>query len=141
MNLSLDDFEAVAFDFDGTLANSYPVHAATRIRAFGELGYGHITPEEHALGHTYGASIHTIIGGILKAAGNIEPSADPDTDERIQKIVRLKKDYFHEQAEQGLEAFPGAIEFVRHIARSYHGRMAIVTTGHLLEVSRIVRVG
>jgi len=59
-------------DVEGTLADTLPVHQAARLEAFAQHGYGHITPEQHALGPTYGSSTADITGGVLHAAGEIK---------------------------------------------------------------------
>lgn len=46
----LTDFDAVAFDLEGTLADTMPTHHSTRLVAFEQHGFGHVTHEQHELG-------------------------------------------------------------------------------------------
>lgn len=128
MKIDTDQFDGVAFDFDGTLADTYATHSHARALAFEEHGLGHITPEQHALGHTYGNTTFTIIGGVLKAAGVIEPATDPLTDPLVQSLVTAKNKKFKELSAEGLDAQSGAVECFREFASMYGARLAIVTT-------------
>jgi beta-phosphoglucomutase-like phosphatase (HAD superfamily) len=134
MKLNVGNFEGVAWDFDGTLANAYPVHEAARYEVFHRNGLGSITPEAHRLGHTYGATTSTIIAGVLKAAGELPKDADPYTDPLVQKLVGEKRQLYKEAASTGLEAQPGAVELVRKLGQIFTDSMAIVTTAPLDEV-------
>lgn len=134
LGLDLRKIEGVAFDFDGTLCNTYATHEKARAMAFADFGFGHVTPEEHALGHTYGARTNPIIAGVLKAANCIDESADPDSDPTVKKVVDRKNEYYREILHSGLEPQPGAIEFVQSLMAQGMNNLAIVTTGHLHEV-------
>jgi HAD superfamily hydrolase (TIGR01509 family) len=126
--LNLNDYDAVAFDVEGTLADTIPTHHASRLRSFAQHGYGHITSEQHALGSTYGSSTADIVGGILHAAGAIKKEEPFKTHPIVQKVMETKNQYFREIADKGFEAMPGAIEFVNRIEAHFHGHMALVTS-------------
>lgn len=66
--INLKDYDAVAFDVEGTLADTIPTHHAARLEAFKAHGFGHITHEQLELGPTYGSYPADIIGGILHTA-------------------------------------------------------------------------
>src|SRR3989344_3570704 len=123
MKIHIENFEAITFDFDGTLANTYSTHEKARMEAFEAHGYGYIPAEAHRLGHTYGSSAPTIIAGGLKAAGENDPGVDHNTDPTVGSIVELKTAKYHEAVQHGLDAQPGAVEFVRKLAGRFSGRL------------------
>jgi beta-phosphoglucomutase-like phosphatase (HAD superfamily) len=128
MQLSLTAFDAVAFDVEGTLANTIPVHHSTRHAAFAQHGFGHITPEQHALGPTYGSSHSDILGGILHAAGVIDKAVPFHENPTVLDIIRTKGELFKEAAAGGFDAMPGAISFVNQIAAHFPNKLALVTS-------------
>lgn len=134
MKLKLVEFDGVAWDFDGTLTDAIHVHEESRYEVFARNGLGHISMEQHQLGPTYGTSPHTIIAGILKAAGAVPVDADPQTHPLVQKLVCEKRRLYAEAAATGLDAQPGAVKLVRSLGGVFVNRMAIVTTATLEEV-------
>lgn len=128
LELKLSNFDAVAFDLEGTLADTIPAHHATRAQAFKEHGLGHITKEQHELGPTYGSSHFDILGGILHAAGEIDKDLPFDQNEKVLQIIETKGALFKQTAAEGFDAMPGAIEFVKAIAPHFVGRLALVTS-------------
>lgn len=128
--LDLSSFDAVAFDVEGTLANTIPTHHAARLKAFDQHGFGHITPEQHELGPTYGSSMPDIIGGILHAAGEIEKDGDFKDHPVVQTVMDSKAQLFEGLAAEGFTEMPGAISFVKAVAAQFTGRMALVTSSH-----------
>ncbi len=128
MKLSLSQFEAVAFDLEGTLADTIPTHHATRSVAFERHGFGHITKEQHALGPTYGSSHFDIIGGVLYAAGEIDSRVPFSQNQTVLDVVATKSALFAEAAAKGFEAMPGAVRFVSKLAPRFLGNLAIVTS-------------
>jgi HAD superfamily hydrolase (TIGR01509 family) len=126
--LNLNDYDAVAFDVEGTLADTIPTHHASRLRSFAQHGYGHITSEQHALGPTYGSSTADIVGGILLAAGAIEKPRLFKEHPVVQKVMETKNQYFTEVANKGFDAMPGAIDFVKLISTYFQGKVALVTS-------------
>lgn len=85
--LNLRDYDAVAFDVEGTLADTIPVHHEARLEAFKVHGFGHITREQHELGPTYGSYPVDIIGGVLHAAGEIEKNGTFKDDPTVQSVI------------------------------------------------------
>ena len=126
--LKLTDFEAVAFDLEGTLADTIPSHHDARIVAFEQHGFGHITREQHELGPTYGSSTPAIVGGILHAAGEIDSDVPFAENQTEVDIMTTRDELFKTTAAKGFNAMPGAIDFVRAIAPHFAGKMAIVTS-------------
>lgn len=124
----LTDFDAVAFDLEGTLADTIPTHHSTRIQAFEQHGFGHITREQHELGPTYGSSHFDILGGILHAAGEIDSNVPFHQNQTVLDVIATKGGLFKAAAAKGFDAMPGAINFVRTIAPYFIGKMAIVTS-------------
>ena len=127
-HLSLSDFDAVAFDFEGTLADTIPTHHATRMKAFEHHGFGHITSEQHALGPTYGSVPADIIGGILHAAGEITKDGPFKHHPTVQNVIATKAKLFDDVAASGFTEMPGAAAFVKTIAEKFPNKIAIVTT-------------
>lgn len=129
--LRITDFDAIAFDLEGTLADTIPTHNSTRKQEFEQHGFGHVTDEQHALGSTYGSSHHDILGGVLYAAGIVDKTVPFHENQTVQEVITTKKNLFAAAAEDGFDAMPGAIEFVHKVARLFQGRMAIVTGSKL----------
>jgi beta-phosphoglucomutase-like phosphatase (HAD superfamily) len=126
--LNLHDFEAVAWDFEGTLADTIPTHHIARTQAFDIHGYGHITPEQHALGPIYGSSTADIVGGVLHAAGEIEKTG-PFTDHpSVRPVMETKLKIFEGLAADGFNEMPGATDFVKEVASQFVGKTALVTS-------------
>jgi beta-phosphoglucomutase-like phosphatase (HAD superfamily) len=128
VELKLTDFDGVAFDLEGTLADTIPTHHSTRLQAFEQHGFGNITREQHELGPTYGSSYLDIIGGILLAAGEIDAHIPFQQNKTVLDVVATKGQLFKAAAAKGFDAMPGAIDFVREMATHFAGRMAIVTS-------------
>jgi beta-phosphoglucomutase-like phosphatase (HAD superfamily) len=126
--LNLGDFDGVAFDIEGTLADTIPSHHAARLSAFAQHGFGHITPKEHAKGPTYGSTVDDIVGGILHAAGAIEHTSNYKDHPLVRKIKVTKTSEFEKLAALGFAAVPGGPDFVREIARHFPGKVAFVTS-------------
>ncbi len=126
--LGWEDFDAVAFDVEGTLADTIPTHHAARLEAFEAHGYGHITREQHELGPTYGSSTHDIIGGVLHAAGVIQKDGPLKQHPVVQEVVATKNRLFEQASSNGFNEMPEAANFVRAIAAKFSGHMALVTS-------------
>lgn len=123
--------EALAFDFDGVLADSDRIHTATRIEAFERSGYT-VNPEIHAEAHYRGTTTPQIIGWILQTVGEVDGNLTIDElgeDPRVQQVTTLKRQLYNREAAAGLPAIPGSLDFVRRAVRRYGAdRLAIATT-------------
>jgi beta-phosphoglucomutase-like phosphatase (HAD superfamily) len=126
--LALSAFDAVAFDFEGTLADTIPIHQHARLAAFAAHGYGHVTLEQHALGQTYGSYATDIVGGILHAAGEIGTDVPFAENPIVRAIVATRAALYEEAAAVGFEPMPGATLFVRKISPYFKDRTALVTS-------------
>jgi beta-phosphoglucomutase-like phosphatase (HAD superfamily) len=126
--VTLKNYDAVAFDVEGTLADTIPIHHAARLDAFKAHGFGHITREQHELGPTYGSYPVDIIGGVLHAAGEIEKLEPFKNNPIVQAIIATKSKLFEELAKGGFNEMPGAADFVRNVATAFAGRIALVTS-------------
>ena len=124
----LTDFDAVAFDLEGTLADTIPTHHSTRAQAFEQHGFGHITSEQHELGSTYGSSHFDITGGILHAAGEIAANVPFESNQAVIDVITTKGSLFKIAAATGFDAMPRAVDFISAIAPHFIGKMAIVTS-------------
>lgn len=127
-HINLERFDAAAFDLEGTLADTIPIHHAARKKAFEQHGYGYITPAEHALGPTYGSLTTDIIGTILLKAGAINDAVPFNENPQVQEVIATKSAIFKEMASKGFDAMPGAIEFLEVFGPRYLGRLALVTS-------------
>lgn len=126
--LELSNFDAIAFDLEGTLADTIPTHHRTRQEAFRQHGFGHITKEQHELGPTYGSSHFDILGGILHAAGEIDDSTPYHSNQTVLDVIETKGRLFTDAALAGFEEMPGAIDFFKKIAALYASKTAIITS-------------
>jgi len=126
--LRLTDFDAIAFDLEGTLADTIPMHHKARLAAFEQHGFGYITQEQHELGPTYGSTTSDIAGGILFAAGEIDSDSLFAQNKIVMDITTTKGGLFKAAAAKGFNAMPGAIDFVRTIMPHFVGKAAIVTS-------------
>jgi beta-phosphoglucomutase-like phosphatase (HAD superfamily) len=127
-HMNINQFDGIAFDVEGTLADTIPLHHATRIEAFLQHGYGHITREEHDKGPSYGSTYEDILGGILHAAGEITLDQPFDENSKVIELVKTKRELYKEGASRGFEAMPGAIGFVQLVAPLFAGKIALVTS-------------
>ncbi len=129
-----DLFDAVAFDFDGTLADTDRAHTQARLLAYRELAVelgkpelAQIDPAIHAHAHRHGSDALSINTWVLQMAGIIR-------NKRVQALPKLiakrKTENYHALAKEGLEAMPGAIEFVALAQKIWGEMMFIVTTAH-----------
>lgn len=125
--LTLHEFDAVAFDAEGTLFDTFPLHHAARYKAFADHGFGYISKEEHAKGATYGSSTLDILGGILYAAGAIK-DRDYADNPVLRAVVAARDTYFNELVHtHGYNEIPGATDFFKHVARHFKDKTALVT--------------
>lgn len=127
-SLEWNNFDAVAFDIEGTLADTIPTHHAARLEAFAQHGYAHITREQHELGVTYGSSTADIIGGILHAAGHIEKNGPFNQHPIVQEVIGSKTELFEKNATNGFSEMPGAADFVECIVSKFGSHLALVTS-------------
>ena len=125
---NITNFDAVAFDLEGTIANTIPTHHSTRMQAFERHGYGHISREQHELGQTYGSSHFDVLGGILHAAGQINKDIQFSQNPKVLDVIATKGTLFKGAAAKGFDAMPRAIKFIEEIAPYFAGKMAIVTS-------------
>lgn len=120
-------YSGMAFDFEGTITNSYWAHHEARKRVFAAHGLAGIADEQHYHGPRYGATNYGIIGGILKSAGIIDPLAHAPTNPTVRALVQEKHDAFMEITGGELDPQPGAVERLHQLGPLYAGRLAIVT--------------
>jgi HAD superfamily hydrolase (TIGR01509 family) len=134
LNLDFTDFDGVAFDFDGTLVDSYHHHEQARFEAFTAHGYGDITMEQHRRGHLYGNTTHEIVGGLLKVAGKIPQDADVTVHPVVQSVVEHRNKLYMQAASKGLDAQKGVVAVVLAAAAHFSKKLAIVTTAQTSDV-------
>ena len=129
----LRDFGAIAYDFDGTIADSVAGHELARQRAFeamvtaGDERFAQVDPLIFAEAHRHGSHPASIIGWVLRKSGIVsaeESALDPLT----LQVVDLKKAAHQEIARQGGVPVDGALDFIRRASVTLPGREHIVTT-------------
>lgn len=138
---AIADTRGIALDFHGVLAD-IDLHTQARIEAFGQLAietgderYRNIDPAVHAKAHFYGAKTAEIIRWVLIEAGIMLSEVDPATDPTIQRVTVLKKEIYRSSMAQGLDAQPGAVDFVLWAAKAFGPEnVAMVTTATRDEV-------
>ncbi len=127
-------FNALALDFDGTVADTAAAHLQARLRAYEELALELDKPElakislnVHAEAHLHGQDPESINGWVLSKAGLVQPG---DGNRLASTIVRRKTKKYHELAKVGLEPISGALEFIRLAQQVWGEKIFIVTTAH-----------
>lgn len=137
LRLHIDNFEAVAFDFDGTLANTNAVHNAARNEAFaimaeltGDDTYLQVSDAVNQEAHTHGSNPYEIIGWVLKEIGVVPKQSNNLQNDIVLRTVDLKKAQYRLKVEQGLPEINGASIFVKRVSAKKPGKLAIVTTEH-----------
>jgi HAD superfamily hydrolase (TIGR01509 family) len=120
------NINALALDFDGTIADTMAAHTESRVLAFKEHGID-APVQLHEEAHHHGTTPNHIIGWMLMQLG----LADAITDTIVEDVVRTKKQIYTKVAQSGLPAIPGAIEFIKDKPVEMLG---IVSVAHLLEV-------
>ncbi len=138
--LRIRDFKAVAWDFDGTLADSLAAHNKARLEAYeqvaadtGILELADIDPAIHEAAHNHGSNPAAINAWILKKAGFIDSKKNLEH-ELIIQIVASKREAYHQAVAEGLPQIPGSVELFRRFNVDRPGKQAIVSTAGPLEV-------
>ncbi|MCA9333158.1 HAD family hydrolase, partial [Candidatus Saccharibacteria bacterium] len=142
-DLCLMDFEALALDFDGTLASSNGVHTEARQQAYMMMAeedprFGEVSDEIHGMAYLYGSHPEEINAWILAQAGIIESASDVENPQ-VREVVSLKNEVYRKIIAAGLDPQPGAIEFVRRVFVRRAGKVAIVSTAYPNEVYPYLR--
>lgn len=102
--------KAVVFDFDGVLVDSEPLH----YRAFRRIA------QRFGVDFTYGQYLERYVGfddrdgfrAILVEAGQADRATDRA---QVARLCAAKARAFEDAVEEGIRAFPGAIELVREL--------------------------
>src|SRR5579884_2970779 len=131
--LDLAKFELIAFDFDGTLADSRVAHTRARIDTFdrmaeltGDDRYRRIPDDIHKEAPIHGTHSAEIIGWILETVG-ISACAD---EEAAEPIIEIQNQFYWAEAQtNGLPAIHGAVGAARKLADRQSHQLGIVTTG------------
>ncbi len=132
-NVKWSDFDAVAYDFDGTIADTRDIHTQARLEAFEQYGnehnderYANIPERIHAEAHFHGHHSIEIIAWVLYKAG-----ITTEIDLKAAKPVRdLKTDIYYDKATQGLPPMPGALDFIYRGGILWPGMQGIVTSAY-----------
>lgn len=130
----ITDFEAIAFDYDGVLADSISVHTTARFEAYrtmsertGDHRYAQVLPQLHQKAHHHGTTPEQINAWLLAEACIIE-SADELESPEVQTIVDIKNEIYAKHTQEGHTPMYGALDIVSKTHEALDGRIAIVTT-------------
>jgi beta-phosphoglucomutase-like phosphatase (HAD superfamily) len=117
----LRNFEAVAFDFDGLLADSVGTHTVARREAYEQKAgvlddarYSAIPDEIHEMAHLYGSHPDEINAWIMSQVGIIDNPHAVDHP-AVKDLCALKNEIYHKAIQKGLDEQPGAVQFVRRV--------------------------
>ena len=131
-DLELSNFECLALDFDGTLADSQGTHMTARLMAFDELAadtkderFSLVEDAIHKEAQRHGHRSVEIIGWVLQQAG-ITTEVITDL---AKEVAEIKKELYWNLAKAGLPEVEGAADFVR-LAHGHLPDLAIVTSGY-----------
>jgi beta-phosphoglucomutase len=124
-----DLFDAVAFDFDGTLADTEKAHMEARLRAYEELAVeldkphlATVAMEIHAEAHHHGSDSLSMNAWVLEQIKESTTLA--------KTIAARKTENYHSIAKAGMEALPGAVDFVKLARKRWGDNIFIVTTAY-----------
>ncbi|MCA9327553.1 HAD family phosphatase [Candidatus Saccharibacteria bacterium] len=141
--------KAAIFDIDDTLLDNKPhattsgLHEKSRLQAVHEVGRKHgvkelvsLTTKQNHIAFTT-APVHTLEGAVWNIM-NMVGLADSQTINRddpiFQEIVALKNELHEDVLRQEGEPLPGAVAFVRSLAKVVDGRVAIASTAIRKEI-------
>ncbi len=134
-DLMQDRSKAALLDFDGVLADSVPVHKATRDQALSEVlepdEVARITEDMKAEAITKGSHSAAIVGWLLEQVGRAD-------DATLSTVLARKDELYSRHTERGLPAKRGARRYLRQ-ALAYYVDVAIVTTATEPEVEHFLR--
>lgn len=133
-DLHYRNFEAIAFDFDGTLANTVPLHRQARLDAYAQIAeetgderYALVPEEVQNEAHMHGTTPAEINGWVLKTAGIIAGS-NPAGARETRAITERKSYVYSVRMAHGAPAVEGAVEYVRDAHARLPGQLGVVTT-------------
>lgn len=134
-----ENVRSIAFDFDGTIADTMSVHKTSRIAAFKEMAivtgddrYTNVPQSVHEAAHAHGTVSHEIIGWILMHMGiiqNMDSSA-------LTQLVELKKKQHHSMK---LPMTLGTLRVLQYARKRFGSAVGIVTTAHRIEVESFLK--
>ena len=138
-NILPENARAIAFDFDGTLADTMSVHKASRLAAFKEMTlitgddrYANVPQSVHEAAHAYGTVSQEIIGWILMHMGIIQNMDNP----ALTQLVEIKKKQHHSMK---LPMTLGARRVLKYARKRFGNAVGIVTTAHRIEVENFLK--
>ncbi len=103
--------QAVVFDFDGVIVDSEPLHYRAFLAVAQTLG----------INFTYAEYLERYIGYDDRDAFRVmlqEHEPHPDPAGHLATLCQAKGDAFEALVRQGVQAFPGVTDFIRHAAAS-----------------------
>jgi beta-phosphoglucomutase-like phosphatase (HAD superfamily) len=145
--LSINQFEAVAFDFDGIIADSNGGHTLARVKAAEELavelgipGLANIPLAIHEEAHFHAVTTSTIIRWALIEGGVLLEDAELDHPVLLQ-VIQRKHEVYDREGVGGLVAIPGVLSFVGRLATYRAGHLGIASGARRSEVDTFLTRG
>jgi beta-phosphoglucomutase-like phosphatase (HAD superfamily) len=139
--LNFEDYDAFAFDFDGTLADTVATHTQARLKAFKIMAaetsderFLTISPELQEEAHRHGSNPNSIIGWVLQQVGVVQEIDD----DLVARTVEHKREQYHRLCATGLEAIDGSVEFLQMLNVQQQGSTYITTTAYRSEVTPFI---
>jgi len=136
----LENFSAIGFDFDDTLASG-GLHHQARLKAYEQMAvetnddrFTSVDPRIHMEAHYHATSTYGINAWVLAEAGLIDDAQDINN-EYVQRIANLKISIYRQLISRGQDAIPGSPYFVKRVSSRLPGRLGIVTTASCWEVA------
>jgi HAD superfamily hydrolase (TIGR01509 family) len=123
---------AIIFDFNGVICNDEPIHFQATTRVLSELGIS-LSDEEYNQ-NFLGCADRESFGKIIT-----ERSSKPVGKLEVEQLIARKSDYYLDVVSAGPPFVPGAIEFIREAARSYH--LAIASGALRREIDFVLSAG
>lgn len=138
--MSLKEFKALAVDFDGTLTVG-DLHTPARLTAYerlaqetGDIRFIQIDPGIHLEAHLHASTSAGINAWIMARVGIIDGPLDVEH-EHVVSLVQHKQSIYSDLVARGQDEVPGATSFIKKASVRKPGKLGIVTTAHIWEVS------
>jgi HAD superfamily hydrolase (TIGR01509 family) len=122
-----DKIKAIIFDFDGVIVDSEPVHEKAELQTC--LEYGMKVPQAE-WDNFRGTKIENIFSFVSQKYGTGK--------EPIEKMIEHKIELYLFHALNELELIPGAYDFLSSLKQQGKYRLALTTSGRLIQQGKIL---
>jgi HAD superfamily hydrolase (TIGR01509 family) len=125
--MNKNNIKAIIFDFDGVIVNSEPVHEKAEVQTC--LEYGMKVPRAE-WENFRGTKIENIFSFVSQKYGTGQ--------EPIEKMIERKIELYLAYAMNELELIPGVYDFLSALKKDRKYRLALTTSGRLIQQSKIL---